>query len=261
MIRHQHSGVSFYRFETLSAHNAVVHAVFTRIGGSSSGPFHSLNVGQLVGDEPAAVQANHGLIFSTLGMRSEQAVTARQVHGAHVAIVGTSQLGSVMPATDGLISQARGVALLLRFADCLPLMLYDPLRQAIGLVHIGWRGCLAGAVSNTLVAMQRAFSSDPRDLLAGLGPAIGPCCYQVGPELITSVAQTRGSLKGFLFTQPDGSVHFDLPSAVHSQLRRAGVQSIEDSGLCTCCRRDEFFSHRGESGRTGRFAAVLALRE
>jgi hypothetical protein len=261
MIRLQHSGVAFYRFETLSTCDAIVHAVFTRIGGTSSGPFHSLNVGQLVGDVPAAVRANCGLILSALGTRPERLVTARQVHGAHVAMVGTSQCGSVMPATDGLISQTRGVALLLRFADCLPLMLYDPRQQAIGLVHIGWRGCLAGAVPNTLAAMQRAFSSDPRDLLAGLGPAIGPCCYQVKPDLIASVEQTRARLTRFLLEQPDGSVHFDLPSSVRSQLRRAGVQSIEDSGLCTCCHQDEFFSHRGERGRTGRFAVVLALRE
>jgi YfiH family protein len=207
------------------------------------------------------VQANQALMVHTLGIRSEQLVTAHQVHGAHVALVGTSQRGTVIPATDSLISQGPGVALLLRFADCLPLMLYDPPRQAIGLVHAGWRGCLGGVVPNTLVAMQRAFASDPRDLTAGLGPAIGPCCYQVGPDLIKSVRHARGSLESFLLTQPDGSVHFDLPSAVRSQLCQAGVRRIEDSALCTCCHTDEFFSHRGERGRTGRFAAVLSLRE
>jgi YfiH family protein len=261
MIRQQQGGVVFYRFQSLSACRVVLHAVFTRIGGTSGKPFHSLNVGQLVGDEPAAVQANHALMMRTLGIHSGQLVTARQVHGAEVAVVGTSHRGTVLPATDSLISQACGVALLLRFADCLPLMLYDPLRQAIGLAHVGWRGCLAGVVGNTVVAMQRAFSSDPRDLVAGLGPAIGPCCYQVGPDLITGVRETCGSLEAFLLTQPDGSVHFDLPSAVRSQLHQAGVQKIEDSALCTSCHTDEFFSHRGERGRTGRFAAVLALRE
>ncbi len=260
MIRRTSDGLVFYQFASLAQHTEVLHAVFTRIGGKSSGVFSSLNVGQLVGDDPTAVRANHNLIFRTLGIKPEQAVTARQVHGAHVAAAGVAQQGTVLPATDSLISKERGIALLLRFADCLPLMLYDPLRRAIGLVHVGWRGAIAGVVANTVTALQRTFGCNPRDLVAGLGPAIGPCCYQVGPEVITRVEQVFGSGSELLVTKPDGTLHFDLPAAVRWQLQHEGVRQIEDSGLCTSCHTDEFFSHRAENGRTGRFAAVLALR-
>jgi YfiH family protein len=261
MIRRQHNGIVFYQFESLARHRDIIHAVFTRIGGTSSGPFHSLNVGGSVGDDPAAVHANHSAILQVLGIQAGQVVTPHQVHGVRVATVDSAQGGTVVPATDGLISQARGIVLLLRFADCLPLMLYDPLRQVVALAHAGWRGCLAGIVTNTVSEMQRAFACDPRGMLAGLGPAIGPCCYEVGHEVAAGVDEAFGSGHGLLSIQPGGSIHFDLPGAVHSQLLRTGVRRIEASGLCTCCETDEFFSHRGESGNTGRFAAVLGLRD
>jgi len=261
MIRCERNGVVFYEFEILARYPQVLHAIFTRIGGKSSEPFYSLNVGQWVGDEPMAVQANHDLIFQALGIQPGQVVTAHQVHGARVAIAEAAQQGTIIPATDSLISQRRGVALLLRFADCLPLMLYDPQRQAIALAHVGWRGCLAGVVVNTLAKMRRVFGCEPRDVLAGLGPAIGPCCYEVGPDVITGVEQALGGNSGLLLTQPDGTTHLNLPAAVRQQLQKAGVQKTEDSGLCTHCHTTEFFSHRAEKGRTGRFAAILALRE
>lgn len=261
MIRHQHNGIAFYQFESLAEHHNIIHAVFTRIGGTSSEPFHSLNVGELVGDDPTAVRANHSAILRVLGIGAGQVVTSHQVHGARVAIVGSAQGGTVVPATDGLISRARGMVLLLRFADCLPLMLYDPRRQVVALAHAGWRGCLAGVVASTVSEMERAFACEPQDMLAGLGPAIGPCCYEVGHEVTMGVEKTFGSDHELLLTQPGGRVHFDLPSAVRSQLLQSGVRRIETSGLCTCCERDEFFSHRGESGNTGRFAAVLGLRD
>ncbi len=261
MIRREHNGLVFYQFESLAQHRNIIHAVFTRIGGTSSGPFHGLNVGELVCDDPTAVRANHSAIWHALGIRAGQVVTSRQVHGTHVAIVDAAQGSTVVPATDGLISQALGIVLLLRFADCLPLMLYDPLRRVVALAHAGWRGCLAGIVTSTVSEMQRTFGCDPRDMLAGLGPAIGPCCYEVGHEVTVGVEEAFGRGHGLLSTQPSGSVHFDLPSAVRSQLLETGVQRIEDSGLCTCCAIGEFFSHRGEKGNTGRFAAVLGLRD
>jgi len=260
MIRREQDGVVFYQFETLAEHSDVIHAVFTRLGGWSAGPFSSLNVGQSVGDDETTVRRNHQLVFQTLGLALDQVVTACQVHGTCVAVARKASLGWVFEATDALISQERGVALLLRFADCLPLMLYDPQRGAIGLVHAGWRGCLAGVLSCTIRAMEHTFGCAPADLLACLGPAIGPCCYRVGEEVITRVRDVFGGSDRLLLAQTDGSCHFDLPGAVRLQLLDAGVHHIEASGICTCCRTNEFYSHRAEKGRTGRFATILALR-
>ncbi|KPL24074.1 MAG: hypothetical protein AMJ93_03250 [Anaerolineae bacterium SM23_84] len=260
MIRRSRNGVVFYQFESLAQHPPVMHAIFTRLGGKSSGDFNSLNVGQELGDDPAAVQENLDLISQALGFDSAHLATAHQVHGARVAVVGADERGSAQPQTDSLISAEPGSCLLLRFADCLPLMLYDPVRRAIALVHAGWRGLVAGVVINTVLRLQHAFACRPSDLVAGLGPTIGPCCYKVGPDLISEVKRVFDDPGQFLVSQPPGIVHLDLPGAARWQLRQAGVQQIEDSGMCTACHTDEFFSYRAEQGRTGRFAAVLALR-
>nr|MBC7244780.1 peptidoglycan editing factor PgeF [Chloroflexota bacterium] len=260
MIRRIANSIVFYQFASLTHYEELLHAVFTRIGGTSQGSFQSLNVGHFIGDDDTAVQSNHERIFQTLGIKADTVVTARQVHGEHVAVVGAAQWGTIMPATDSLVSAERGTALLLRFADCVPLMLYDPSRHAIGLVHVGWRGLFADVVLNTVAALRQAFACNPCHLVAGIGPAIGPCCYEVGPEVVAQVEQAFGAGSDLLLPQPNGTVHFDLPGAVRRQLQDLGVTQIEDSGLCTSCHTAEFFSHRAEHGRTGRFAAMLALR-
>jgi len=268
MIRSTANGLVYYQFATLlrpepgegSAHDAAVrHAVFTRLGGRSQGAFASLNVGGLVGDDPAAVQANHELLCACLGLPLAAVVTARQVHGAHVAAVRSSDQGTVVPATDALITDQPGVALLLRFADCAPVVLYDPRRRAIGLAHAGWRGLVAGVVPGAVAALQTAFGCRPADLIAAVGPAIGPCCYEVGTDVVAEVERTFAEPGSLFARQPDGALHFDLPAAVRRQLRHCGVAQIEDSGLCTGCHTDEFYSHRAERGRTGRFAVIVAL--
>jgi YfiH family protein len=234
-----------------------VHAVFTRIGGTSLPPFASLNVGQLVGDDPLRVQENHERVFSTLGIQKDAVVTARQVHGARVAVVGTDARGRIIPSTDALITQSPNTYLMMRFADCLPLMLCDSRRSAVALVHCGWRGVLAGVVEHAVQALQRSAGSRPATLIAAVGPSIGPCCYEVGPDVIRLVRQVFGRKDGLLPRQPNGRRHFDLPAAVRTKLLATGVQQIEESQICTACHVDEFYSHRAESGRTGRFAALI----
>ena len=259
MIRRVAQGVAYYQFESLALHAGVRHAIFTRLGGVSQGAFAGLNVGSLVGDAPAAVEANHVALFQAFGVRPGRVVTARQVHGDHVAVAGAAEGGTTLPATDALITREPGTALLLRFADCLPLLLCDLQHSAIGLVHAGWRGVVAGVVPRAVTALQQNFGCHPSDLWAGLGPCIRVCCYEVGSELAEPVRQAFGVCDDLLLEQAGGKWRFDLPAAVRRQLLAAGVQRIEDSGLCTSCRTDEFYSHRAENGQTGRFAVLLAL--
>jgi len=260
MIRQSRDGVVFYQFAALAKYPEIVHAVFTRIGGRSVRPFDTLNVGHAVGDEARHVERNHSIVLQTLGLGARQVVTARQVHGANVAVVDGAQAGTIVSNTDALASNVSGVVLLLRFADCLPVMLYDPRHRAVALAHAGWRGCLSGVVANTLEKLRQAYGTDPTELIACLGPAIGPCCYQVGPDVTAKIEQAFPEHDGLVMAQADGSVHFDLPGAVRRQLRQAGVREIEDGSLCTCCHTGAFFSHRAEGSRTGRFAAVLGVR-
>jgi polyphenol oxidase len=237
-----------------------VHAVFTRLGGCSPVPFASLNVGRLVDDDESNVLENHRRIYAYLDLQPGQVVTTRQVHGNRVAAVDTPDGGRIVPNTDGLVTAAPGVALLLRFADCQPILLYDPERHAVGLVHAGWRGVAQGAARRAVEAMHQTFGTRPKHLVAGLGPAIGPCCYVVGDEVAAAMGYALPDWKEAMQLEGEGQWRFDLPAANAQQLAAAGVRRIEMAGMCTACNVDEFYSHRAEQGKTGRFAAVAYLQ-
>jgi YfiH family protein len=260
VLRHQSNGLVYYRFVNLASHHEVLHGVFTRLGGVSPSPYGSLNVGHLVGDGHELVEANHELIYQALGISRRDVATAHQVHGSRVALVGPEDCGRVIPATDALITDTAGIALMLRFADCLPVLLYDPVRRAIGLAHAGWKGTIEGIAAKTALVMVEAYGSRPADIIAGLGPCIGPCCYQIGSDVIESVKASFNHWQGLLQPRGDSSFHFDLWEANRRQLAEIGVKDIELIQLCTACRTDEFFSHRAEGGHTGRFAVILGMR-
>ncbi len=260
LLKYHDNGLVYYCFEALDEQQELFHGIFTRLGGVSPVPWATLNVGHTVGDDGEAVEENHRRICRTLDITRRDIVSGYQVHGTCVARVGGEDRGQVCPQTDILITDVPGVALMQRYADCLSVLLYDPVQHAIGLAHAGWRGTLAGVAQKAVRAMQAAFGSRPPDLIAGLGPGIGPCCYQVGPEVAEAAQAAISGWPSVLLRQRDGSWHLDLWEANRRQLVQAGVIRIEVSGLCTACRTDEFYSHRAERGRTGRFGVVAGLR-
>ncbi len=261
MRRTTFKSLVYYRFHNLSSFDGLAHGVFTRLGGQSRPPWHTLNTGYAVGDDPGAVEANHYLICEALGFSTDDLVSPHQVHGTRVAVVSVGDRRTVIQGTDALITRSPGLLLLLRFADCTPVWLYDPVRQAIGLVHAGWRGTAAGTVRAAVDAMGDAFGSRPADLVAGIGPAIGPCCYEVGKEVADAVqAAFPGEGSRFLDAQLSGRWHLDLWEANRQHLVQAGVTRVEVAGVCTACHTDEWFSHRAERGRTGRIGALIGLR-
>ena len=260
MLRVCVDGVVLYRFGGLGGAEGLIHAVLTRIGGVSQGPYATLNLGHTVGDDLAAVEENHRRALGALGLEPGQVVSPYQVHGACVGVVGRAHLGTVQPATDALVTSVPAVPLLMRFADCAPVLFLDPVRRVVGIAHAGWRSVVAGVVGATVRTMTERLGCDPADLWAGIGPTIGPCCYEVGPEIAVAVEAACPPGAGVV-RDGDGRIHLDLPAAVQAQLRAAGVGQIEDAGLCTACHVDEFFSHRAEHGRTGRFGIVMGLLE
>jgi YfiH family protein len=260
MIREHIDGVVLYRFERLSGAEGVMHAVLTRVGGVSQPPYATLNLGHTVGDDLAAVEENHRRALGALGLAPRQVVSPYQMHGARVGVVGRAHLGTVQPATDALVTAVPGVPLLMRFADCAPVLLFDPVRRVVGMAHAGWRGVVAGTVAAAVQMMTGRLGCDPADMWAGIGPTIGPCCYAVGPEVV-SVVEAACPPGADVVCGADGRTCLDLPAAVRAQLCAVGVERIEDAGLCTACRVDEFFSHRAERGRTGRFGVVMELLE
>lgn len=252
------NGVASYRFDDLDGAEGLYHAVLTRIGGVSRGPYATLNLGHGVGDDPAAVEENHRRALGPLGLDLDAVVSPWQVHGAAVGVVGTEARGTVLRETDALVTATPGVPLLMRFGDCAPVLLFDPARRAVGLAHAGWRGVVAGVVRASVETMAEGLGCEPSHIWAGIGPTIGPCCYEVGGGVAREVSAACPA--GACVVRPvNGRVHADLPAAVEAQLRAAGVERIEHAGLCTSCRVDEFFSHRAEDGRTGRFGVVIGL--
>jgi YfiH family protein len=258
MKRQDNHGLATYHFESLTS-EGLVHAVFTRLGGISREPFATLNVSENVGDDEAAVVENRARIYTHLGLRATQVALTGQVHGNRVAVVTADGGGQVFPNTDGLLTDVPGVAFLLRFADCQPILLFDPVHHALGLIHAGWRGIALGIARRALETMREAFGTRPQDLIAGLGPAIGPCCYVVGQNVAAAMGYALPDWTQAMSPQREDKWRFDLSAANAQQLAAAGVQQIEQADLCTACHNDVFFSHRADNGKTGRFAVVAFL--
>jgi len=254
--------VVYYQFDRFGPNGqVVVHGCFTRLGGVSRPPWQSLNTGHGVGDDLDHVRENHERICRALGIQRSQIVSPHQVHSAVVRVVDGRDRGTVKEGTDALVTDEAGVYLMLRFADCVPVLFYDPVRRAVGLAHAGWRGTVACIARATVQRMVEAFGCHPADIRAGVGASIGPCCYEVGDEVVSAVREAFPDAPHLLQRQANGRWHFDLWAANQYQLAQAGLTCVEVSGLCTACRTDEWFSHRAEKGRTGRLGAVIGLRE
>jgi YfiH family protein len=250
--------ISFFRFESLP-NRRLHHAVFTRQGGVSPAPFATLNLSVSVADERANVLANRTRAYGTHGRATNTLVHAHLVHGAEVTRVTAGHYGQNVGPADGIIADQPGCGLAMNFADCAPILLYDPIRRAIGLGHAGWQGAVKDLPGAMVRAMVEAFGSRPADLLGGVGPCIGPCCYEVGEPVTSAVNAAFPGDNSLLAPGLGPRPHFDLPAANRRCLERAGVRQVELAGLCTACRTDLFFSHRAEKGRTGRFGTILIL--
>jgi YfiH family protein len=259
LLRRESGGIVTYRFESLAL-EGLVHTVLTRLGGVSREPFNTLNVGRTVGDEEAAVAENHARVYAHLRLSAAQVTSPRQIHSNRVVAVSGAQAGSLIPDSDGLATATPGVGLLLRFADCQPILLYDPVRHALALIHAGWRGVAQGIARRAVETMVQAFGSRPGDLLAGLGPAIGPCHYVVGDKVAAAMGYVLPQWSEAMSPLGEDQWRLDLSAANAQQLAAEGVQQIEAANLCTACHRDEFYSHRAENGQTGRFAVAAYLK-
>jgi YfiH family protein len=253
--------VRYYFFEAL-ADSGVEQAVFSRRGGVSKNPFATLNTGGTVGDDPDAVVENRRRCFSALDLSMSSMFDVWQVHSINVAIADAPRLDNQpYQKADIILTNKPGVTLFMRFADCVPIFLVDPKRRVIGMVHAGWVGTVNHVAQVALQAMHQRYGSQPGDILAGIGPSIGVDHYPVGSDVITRVQKTfPDTAHEYLVEYGDG-IHFDLWAANRFELEIGGVRQIDTSGICTACHVDDWFSHRAESGKTGRFGALMALSE
>ena len=252
MIFRNENGLGYYQFEHLAACAEIRHAVFPRTLGCSRAPFDRLNVSLSVGDDPAHVRANRERVRRCL--QEDEVIYVQQVHGDGVLVIDDLAGDTAPRVGDAMVSGFPGKALAIQVADCQAILFYDPQRRVVANAHCGWRGSLAGVALRTLRVMQARFGASARDVLVGIGPSLGPCCA----EFIHYRSEIPPALWGYRC----GSNHFDFWAITRDQLVAAGVPAahIENSGMCTRCRADRFFSYRAEA-RTGRFPAVIGLRE
>jgi YfiH family protein len=259
MERNEQNGVVLYQSQKLLEFPKVVHAVTTRHGGVSPAPFDSLNLSAHVGDDPACVDENLNRLHRALGLERAATVDASQAQADQVAHVTASERGTRLKGIDGLITNQRGIPLMLRFADCVPILLYDPTHLAIGIAHAGWRGTVSKVLTNTVNAMRDTFGTQPSALIACIGPSIGPCCYEIGADVRQKVEHAFPDTYELLLHK-NGSTHLNLWQTNAVQLHALGVTQIEIAGVCTADHTNDFYSWRREHANTGRFGALIALQ-
>lgn len=241
------------RFPRLSKYGKLVHGIFTRKGGVSDVPFESLNVSDSVGDASGLVEENRRRVKASLGAAS--LIHVHQVHGGRVVALGEDGEGvrHAPVSGDAMITKLPGQGIMVKLADCQGVILYDPQRQVIAVAHSGWKGNVRNILGKTVRRMVKDFGCKSFDIVAAIGPSLGPCCGEFrGHEHIFPNTFRRFQIR---------ENYFDLWAVSCWQLMEAGIRAdhIEVSGICTRCSTDLFFSYRGE-GRTGRFATAALLR-
>lgn len=289
--RSQTPGIQIIHADTLAGIPGVLHGFSTRRGGVSEAyGGRALNLGITPEDTRAAVERNRKLFLQALGAihgdgGTWPSVGMRQVHSS---VIHRVEEVSAQPLQgDGLITNRSGIVLAVRVADCLPVLMADPVRRAVGAFHAGWRGTLARIVEKGVGEFRRQFGSDPADMAAAIGPGIHRCCYEVSEDLrdqFGSQFAYAGELFAEVFSsdpvrrkypllfmnmrapghgEPPQTAHLDLVEANRRQLLEAGVraENIWISDLCTSCRTDLLFSHRKEKGVTGRMVGAIAIAE
>ena len=249
----QLSGLPCYRSPLLAAFPEVAHGFFTRQGGVSPGPYLSLNLSFGVGDQGPLVVTNRELVRQALGLTG--LASATQVHGCRETLVTAANAvpDVEIPDADILITRQPGLGLLIKQADCQAVMLYDPLRRVAANVHCGWRGQVAGILGDAVTRLRERFGCRPEDLVAALGPSLGPCCAEF--------RHYRREFPAELWPYQVRPDYFDLWGLSRDQLLAAGLRSqhIDIAGICTHCRQEEFFSYRRDR-ITGRQGALIGLR-
>jgi YfiH family protein len=260
----QQGGLTLIAAPTLSGIPGLAHGFTTREGGVSAGGYRSLNLGAGSGDDVALVRENRRRLCAVAGLDPQGVRLARQVHGALTAVLSDAQMGADGPVAgvDALVTARAGLTLLVLSADCTVILLVAPNERAIAAVHAGWKGTVAGVAAAAVSTLAQQFGADPATIIAAVGPAIGPCCYEVDQPVIAAVERAFPAAASDLLTPGrDGHAYLDLWAANRRQLVEAGVResAIAVAGLCTRCHGDLFFSQRRDGLKTGRFGAFIAL--
>jgi YfiH family protein len=248
-----------YIASPLLSDKPVTHGFLTRLGGVSPAPYASLNFDARDTDPIENVEKNKALFHKAFNVPAGRLVTVNQVHGKEVLAI-EGPLPEKPVEADAIVTAETGVAIGMMTADCQPILLYDPVNRAIGAVHAGWKGTALGIAVETVLEMHRRYGTNPEELIASLGPCIGPCCYKVGWNVLDEyMAKHR---EADCFSQNDG-LRMDINNANIIQLTLVGVkkENISNDAVCTSCNSDLFFSYRKDNGKTGRQLSFIMLND
>jgi YfiH family protein len=252
----------------------LLHAYSTRQGGISKEPYNSLNLGLSGQDDKQNVIQNRKLFCKATGIEPYQIFCVNQVHGNEVLLVDDPVLEAwrkkreAMPPekesvrADALLTNLPGVALAILTADCLPIIIADPERKAIAIVHAGWRGTLQGVTQQALFKLGECFGGRPGEWLISLGPCIGACCYTIGQEVVDLFAENFSDWRNYIICDKTGQYRLNLREANKSQLLKFGInpKNIDQVGECTACHTEDFFSYRKAHPATGRMMSLVMLK-
>jgi len=238
---------------------SLVHGVFMRHGGVSPAPWTSLNMATSVGDSKESVIENRRRITNSLDLKEDSIYDVWQVHSNRV-VFASEPRRSDQPheKADAIITNTPGVTIMMLFADCVPILMYDPKNNVAAITHAGWQGTVNQVVGKTVISMREKYACQPEEIIACIGPSICVNHYEIGKEIAEEVEQSFGKTQQILFKK-DGKIYLDLQSANRIILQNNGVKNIQSSNICTACNRRDWYSHRAENGQTGRFAAVITV--
>jgi len=256
---------TYLQSEALDRFDFLSHAFCTRLGGASPVPFASLNVSARRGDRPENVRRNREIIAGTFGFPAERLILTHQVHGddLHILTEKGFPAPETVPECDGFITDRPGLVLCIKTADCVPVLLFDGKKKIVSAIHAGWRGTALGIAGKAVRIFKERFSSDPEDLWAAIGPAIGACCYEVDGKVRSEFADRGRAESPFAPSLKKDRWMLNLGAANRLQLEAAGIPpgQVTSADLCTSCCRNTFFSHRREGDVTGRQLNFIMIRE
>ena len=256
--------VLYLSYPLLEKTGIVKHGFSTRIGGVSEGIYSSMNLSFTRGDDENAVRENYRRMAKALDVKEDGFVLAAQTHTTNVHKVTLDNRGEKLRDVDGLITDVPGLCLVTSYADCVPLYFLDPVHRAIGLSHSGWRGTVGKIGKETLRKMQVEYGTDPKDVIAAIGPSICQDCYEVSEDVIHQYEEAFDSKHwDDLFYQKENKKYqLNLWKANEIIMLEAGVkrENIAVTNVCTSCNSDVLYSHRASKGQRGGLAAFMALK-
>lgn len=238
----------------------------TRHEGVSRPPYNSLNLGTNTLDHAHSVEGNRSILARAFGVQVERLVTVNQVHGTDLLVIDAPnpEFGHFLKLEcDGIVTNQPEVLIGITVADCVPVLLFDPVKSVVAALHAGWKGVAGNITRKGVQALVNVFGSDPRDILSAVGPGIGPCCYEVDAPVVDAFRATKDGYERMAEPAGPGKWRLDLKRAVTAQLLDSGVQeeNIETTDFCVSCTPDLFFSYRRDSGETGRQMGFIMMKK